>query len=617
MKQAFENLKAIHQKGFKLLKIVKLLDRDLLPLSILEAVIATCTPYVALVFTAKLIDLLFSHQFYGAMVCAATLLVTLFVLGMVGSFIRYRTSTSQRVLQTNLEILIRKKSMELEYEIMSDTDLQKGLRNAEDAAKYFGGLGSLVRVYKELLQYGLSALTAVVFIVIFCLAAGKTDLLALQILSNPLVTIGILAATWWMGRRLSNEQAKKIKAIEEDIGKRHYEIENQLSYWQFEVLYDTESGKTIRMNGMQDMILGNVNAFMGKALPLFESMGVSANKRIFAESLESGLFSVAAYLLVLVKVFTHAITIGAFTQYAGALMQLHQALAKVAWSEVEIQRHINGLMPLIDYMERENNKHTGTLPIEKRLDQHYDIEFHNVSFKYPGSDTYILRDVNAKLDPMRKMAVVGPNGAGKTTFIKLLCRLYDPTEGYITLNGIDIRKYDYEEYLSLFSVVFQDFYLFSSSIAENVATGRGFDPTRVERVLKEAGIWTFVEKQKESLETIIENGAEAAIDLSGGQAQKISIARALYKNAPFVILDEPTAALDPISEAEIYERFDEMVEHKTSLYISHRMSSCRFCDEVLVFDKGELVERGPHETLVSKMGLYQKLWSAQAQYYAS
>lgn len=268
-------------------------------------------------------------------------------------------------------------------------------------------------------------------------------------------------------------------------------------------------------------------------------------------------------------------------------------------------------------MERENLRHTGTIPVEKRKDHKYEIEFHNVGFCYPSSDTFILKNVNAKINNKSKLAVVGPNGAGKTTFIKLLCRLYDPTEGYITLNGIDIRKYDYDEYLSLFGVVFQDFYLFASSIAENVAASKDYREEVVKEKLEKSGVYPYVATLEKGIESIIENGDEDATDLSGGQGQKISIARALYKDAPFVILDEPTAALDPISEAEIYEKFDEMVENKTSIYISHRMSSCRFCDDIIVFEDGKITERGHHDVLLEKAGLYSKLWNAQAQYYAA
>lgn len=615
MREKWHTLLKTHRSGFRLLKLVKDIDRDLIPLSLLEACLTTSVPYVSLTFTAIIVDLLLDKAYASAIHYVIGMLVSLFIIGMLNTFAAYRTSLSQRILQTNLEIAIRKKGMSLEYDIMNDAEVQKDLRNAEDAAKYRGGLGTLVKVYKELLQYTLSALIASVFIFIFCMTRGSSESSVLSFFTHPAVTIASLLMAWAVGMKLSSTQAKKIKAIEDNIASKHHEVENQFSYWKNEVIMDTESGKTIRIHGMESMILENVDRFMKRSVPLYESMGISEEKRILSEGIESGLFSVAAYVLVMLKVLTHAITTGAFMQYAGALLQFHQASSKIVWSENEVNRLAKNLLPLADYMARENQRHTGTIPIEKREDNAYEIEFHNVGFCYPNSKQFILKNVNAVINTKTKVAVVGPNGAGKTTFIKLLCRLYDPTEGYITLNGIDIKKYDYEEYLSLFSVVFQDFYLFSSSIAENIATAQNYNEAQVQEVLEQSGVWSFVSTLEKGMHTLIENGAEDAIDLSGGQGQKLSIARALYKNAPFVILDEPTAALDPISESEIYEKFDQMVQNKTSIYISHRMSSCRFCEDIIVFEDGSMVERGTHEGLLQEEGLYSKLWQAQAQYY--
>ena len=211
---------------------------------------------------------------------------------------------------------------------------------------------------------------------------------------------------------------------------------------------------------------------------------------------------------------------------------------------------------------------------------------------------------------------MGKNGAGKTTFIKLLCRLYDPTEGQILLNGIDIKLYDYREYIGLFSVVFQDFKLFSFSVGENVATSAEYDEEKATACLKQAGFEERLSTMPQGIHTNIYQVEDNGVEISGGEAQKIAIARALYKDAPFVILDEPTSALDPVSEYEIYRHFDQLVKDKTSIYISHRMSSCRFCDNIYVFDGGRIIQAGSHEELMQKEeGLYHQLWQAQAQYY--
>ena len=215
--------------------------------------------------------------------------------------------------------------------------------------------------------------------------------------------------------------------------------------------------------------------------------------------------------------------------------------------------------------------------------------------------------------------MVGENGSGKTTLIKLLCRLYDPTEGEIRLNGIDIRKYDYKEYMSVFSVVFQDFALFAFSLGQNVAATEQYDEIKVKKCLKEAGLEERITCMKSGLETYLyKDFDEEGVEISGGEAQKIAIARALYKNAGFLILDEPTAALDPVAEYEIYTKFGKIVGGRTAIYISHRLASCRFCDEIVVFDKGRICQRGNHENLLADTGgKYYALWNAQAQYYKS
>jgi len=251
-------------------------------------------------------------------------------------------------------------------------------------------------------------------------------------------------------------------------------------------------------------------------------------------------------------------------------------------------------------------------------DRDYEIEFRDVSFKYPRSESYALKDVSMKFKIGERLAVVGPNGSGKTTFIKLLCRLYDPTEGEILLNGIDIRKYNYLDYMSIFSVVFQDYKLFAFKLGENVGAKVDYDKEIAKECLIKAGFGDRLAEMENGTETYLYKGYNKdGVDISGGEAQKIALARTLYKDAPFIVLDEPTAALDPVAEAEVYSKFDEIAGDKTAVYISHRLSSCRFCDTIAVFDNGRVVQKGTHDELVAKEnGKYHELWFAQAKYYA-
>jgi ATP-binding cassette subfamily B protein len=325
-----------------------------------------------------------------------------------------------------------------------------------------------------------------------------------------------------------------------------------------------------------------------------------------------------AYLFVCLKAWGGAFGIGSVTQYVGAITSLFFGASGLMGQIAGIRTNSSYLDDCFELIDMPNKMYRGSLTTEKRSDRKYDVEFKNVSFKYPGSDQWALRNVNLKFRIGERLAVVGMNGSGKTTFIKLLCRLYDPTEGEILLNGINIKKYRYEDYINVFSVVFQDFQLMALPLGENVAGSRDYDKDKVLQCLTDAGFELSDEKMKNGLSTYIYKELDKeGVEVSGGEAQKIAIARALYKNAPFIILDEPTAALDPIAEAEIYSKFNDIAGDKTAVYISHRLSSCKFCDEIAVFHEGSVIQKGTHEVLVAdKSGKYYELWNAQAQYYA-
>ncbi|MFG6357660.1 MAG: ABC transporter ATP-binding protein/permease [Acetatifactor sp.] len=325
------------------------------------------------------------------------------------------------------------------------------------------------------------------------------------------------------------------------------------------------------------------------------------------------------YLYVCLKAWYGAFGVGSVTQYVGALLSMAGGVSELLSLVAEMKGNAVFLKKVLDYLDIPNEMYQGSLTVEKRNDRQYEVEFRDVSFRYPGSSEYALRHVNMRFQVGEKLAVVGQNGSGKTTFIKLLCRLYDPTEGMILLNGIDIRKYDYREYMSVFSVVFQDFQLLDAPLGENIAAGLTYDEGRAVECLEKAGLreW-YLTKADRGLKTRLyqHEDAEEGIQVSGGEEQKLAIARSLYRDAPFLVLDEPTAALDPMSEYEIYTRLNDIVEDKTAIYISHRLSSCRFCDEIAVFHRGQVVEKGSHEGLLARGGKYAELWNAQAQYYA-
>lgn len=248
----------------------------------------------------------------------------------------------------------------------------------------------------------------------------------------------------------------------------------------------------------------------------------------------------------------------------------------------------------------------------------YEIKLENVSYRYPKQNKDTLTNINLTLHPGEKLAIVGLNGAGKTTLIKLICGFLNPTKGKVLLNGKDIKIYNRQDYYKMFSALFQEFSLLAGTIETNITQDDIHkDTKKMMESIKKADLDKKIESLKEKEKTYLNKDVfEDAIALSGGETQRLMLARALYKDAPFIILDEPTAALDPIAEADIYSHLDEIVGDKTAIYISHRLSSCLFCDEILVFHEGQVIQQGNHETLLAdKSGKYYELWNAQAQYY--
>lgn len=256
-------------------------------------------------------------------------------------------------------------------------------------------------------------------------------------------------------------------------------------------------------------------------------------------------------------------------------------------------------------------------PLETNADIPYEIRLENVSFRYPGADKDTLTNIDLSLRPGEKLAVVGLNGAGKTTLIKLICGFLDPTEGRVLLNGKDIRDYNRRDYYKMFSAVFQNFSLLAGTIAANVAQDDvDIDMERVKECVKKAGLCKKIESLKDGYETKLNREVfEDAILLSGGETQRLMLARALYKDAPFVILDEPTAALDPIAESEMYQKYNEMTSGKSSVYISHRLASTRFCDRIIMIADGVISEEGTHDELLAAGGKYAELFEVQRKYY--
>lgn len=392
-------------------------------------------------------------------------------------------------------------------------------------------------------------------------------------------------------------------------------VNRKFTYY-FYQLADFRYGKDIRLYDSVDM-MGEKAARENKNMFLiWKRQATETRKNSLAMDVVNTLRDGGSYFYIGFLTIRGAITLGDFSMYSSAAGTFYWGVWSIVNGVQELVKRCSYLYEYLQFLDYPAAMEKGTEPVGEA--EHV-IEFRDVGFRYPRSETYVLRHVNLTIRSGEHLSIVGLNGAGKTTFIKLLCRLYDVTEGEILVDGKNIRRYSDEEYRKLFAVVFQDFRLFAFSLKENVALqdSEHADLARVEEALRLSGVYDDTVKLEKGMDTMIyKSFDETGTELSGGQKQKVAISRALYKNAPVVILDEPTAALDPVAEYEIYRKFHELVGGKTALYISHRLSSCKFCDHIAVFADDTIKEYGTHAELVNKPGgIYAEMFAAQAQYY--
>lgn len=575
-----------------------------------SAFAAETLPYLSLFFSARILNLLLAKSYRACLYTVVVFLLTQYGLGLFEKICRQYLDGQKELCLARTEQKITAKALELEFEKFEKTETMDAIRRTNVSSMGSGNVGDQLIVIHTLITSLLSVLYALFFLLRLFLLSDSSRNNFFTSSFSMLALLLLCGVQLALSSRINRKSTQK--KIELNQGNDH---SNSVANYLANATLEERRADDIRIGHLDHFLDVQFGKAMEHFLPMYLDFARFSAITDGKNALLSLLSNFAAYLVIGARALYGVLPIGDVLLYAGSVTRAMSDLQTFLATGSEFDYINSYLSTYEDFIAQPSMAYDGTLPIEKRDDGQYEFAFHDVSFSYPGTNIPVLEHVTLSFAVGEKTALVGRNGAGKTTLIKLLCRLYEPTSGYITLNGIDIRKYSYKEYTQAFSVVFQDFHLFSLPLDENIAAGTEIDEAALQSSLAKVGLTDHVQQLPQGVRTRLYNNNGSGVDLSGGEAQRTAIARALYKDAPFVILDEPTAALDPIAEAEIYEQFSQMTAGKTAVYISHRMSSCKFCDRIIVLDHGRIAEDGTHDTLLANHGIYANLYETQAQYY--
>ena len=591
------------------IKLLWAMDRKFPVIVILQGGLNALLFYLPVILVARILDLLVYRENSADPVSIAVVgLVGIWLLKGVKALLEKEMKTRSYQIAMRFETLVPVNTLNISFSDL-ESDYAKEMRARILADRSWGsGFFGVADKFCNLCNSGFELLGSVIMLIPLAMqvsgsAAGKVA--AALLFNIGLAVVGASVYAKWYQKKESAAMNQMTQA------------EKDSRFW-----YMDEGGSgAIGAQSLKDIFMYRAKKMIQKTVDT-EREGVRKNVFTIARingagglgtGMIQGILLCVSYYCVLALAIAGTITVGMVLRYAQAIFQACMSVSASIRLAGEFRTDVGRIASTLEYLNLEAEKTKGDSFTEMTKGV---IEFRNVSFRYPGTKELVLDHVSLKIEPSEKIAVVGKNGSGKTTLVKLLCRLYEPEEGEILWNGKNIREYDLREWQKIFAIVFQDYSLLSLTLGQNVAASVQYEAERAEEVLQLAGFGERLNKLKKGLETVVYPEYEQdGVSFSGGEEQKIAIARAIYKGGQICILDEPTAALDPVSESRVYESFDEIVKGKTAVYISHRLSSCKFSDRIFVLDNGKIAESGTHEALLSKNGLYAQLWQAQAQYY--
>lgn len=591
------------------IKLLWAMDRKFPVIVILQGGLNALLFYLPVLLVARILDLLVYRENSADPVSIAVVgLVGIWLLKGVKALLEKEMKTRSYQIAMRFETLVPVNTLNISFSDL-ESDYAKEMRARILADRSWGsGFFGVADKFCNLCNSGFELLGSVIMLIPLAMqvsgsAAGKVA--AALLFNIGLAVVGASVYAKWYQKKESAAMNQMTQA------------EKNSRFW-----YMDEGGSgAIGAQSLKDIFMYRAKKMIQKTIDT-EREGVRENVFTIARinsagglgtGMIQGILLCVSYYCVLALAIAGTITVGMVLRYAQAIFQACMSVSASIRLAGEFRTDVGRIASTLEYLNLEAEKTKGDSFTEMTKGV---IEFRNVSFRYPGTKELVLDHVSLKIEPSEKIAVVGKNGSGKTTLVKLLCRLYEPEEGEILWNGKNIREYDLREWQKIFAIVFQDYSLLSLTLGQNVAASEQYEAERAKEVLQLAGFGERLNKLKKGLETVVYPEYEQdGVSFSGGEEQKIAIARAIYKGGQICILDEPTAALDPVSESRVYESFDEIVKGKTAVYISHRLSSCKFSDRIFVLDNGKIAESGTHEALLSKNGLYAQLWQAQAQYY--
>ncbi len=532
------------------------------------------------------------------------LLIVFFVYQILLQVINYVSSALNRIAgekvvkQVKLQIMEKSKELDVAsfdnvafYERMENASREAGNRPLMILSESFNAVSRVI----ELVSY---------LVILFAVPKLTWATLLILVVSVPSAVINFIY-------RKKNFQYMRHRSRER----------REMNYYS-DLLVNKDLIKEVRMFDIAD-------TFIGRYLKVFDKYYKGLRRLIFSENIwhiviavVSGATNLIFYILIAMQVFTGKIMIGDYTLYTGAIASVATCINILIASSGTIYEGTLFIDNLILFMKEEQKVVPSISDaLQVCRNQGHEIEFKNVSFRYPGTKRDVLQNINLHIKQGETMALVGLNGAGKTTLIKLLTRLYDPTEGQILLDGRDIKEYDLQSLYRAFGIIFQDFGKYAVTVEENIQFGdvhKDADRDAVIYAATQSSAKDYIEKLPDGYETPLMRIFEPnGIELSIGQWQKLAIARAFYADSEILILDEPTASLDAIAEQEIFNQFDQLREDKTTIFVSHRLSSATMADQIVVLENGCLIEHGTHEELMKQEGKYFELFSTQAKRYIS